>query len=183
MLNIIRTTVSAVVVTLLAAFSSLSSAAVLEVDTGWSTFCGTTFLGSDSGATSSCFLDFGYDTIGNTIELDLDSSAYLQVTDFGLPGDVFDVYINSVLAFTTSAPGVGLPIFDPEAAFASSVISSGSILLEAGLYSIDIFANSAPFLAYQGLIQAVSAAVPAPSVLALMLLGLLVTRAMSRRTS
>ncbi len=176
MISLFRTTASALVLTLVATFSNISQAAVIEADAGWSGFCVNDLFGS--GGATPCLFD--PDSIGNTIELNLDSSAYLQVTDVGIPGDVFDVYIDAVLAFTTSAPGFGLPITDPDNAFAASFMSSGSILLAAGSYSIDIFANTVPFFLGKGYIQAVSV-VPAPSVLALMCLGLIISLRLSRR--
>ncbi len=175
MLNFIRTTASAAVFGVMATFAGTTQAGILAPDTGWASFC-TIGTGTDAYA---C----GTNGIGNTIELTLASDSYLQVTDAYVAGDIYEVYIDSVLAFTTSTPGgVGLPIeLDPDAAFADSFYSSGSILLTAGVYSIDIFASAAPFLLAGGFVQAITAtatAVSAPSVLLLMGLGLLLLLSM-----
>ncbi|MFV0477557.1 MAG: PEP-CTERM sorting domain-containing protein [Parahaliea sp.] len=176
----LRSTISGFALFVAAFFSGNSMAGILVPNAGWTSFC---FDGVGSGA-YECGLMPG--SIGNSIELEVTEETELQITDVFSAGDIFEVYIDSMLAFTSSTVADDQTLFelDPELTFASAYFSSGSILLSAGIYSIDIFVASSPYLAGGGYLRALSVAtaVPAPSVLGLLVLGLLAIAA-SRRIS
>jgi hypothetical protein len=153
-------------VALLAA-STASMADPIGVDAGWYGFC---FGGAGSGATNGC-QNSGVGSAGNPFTFSLSGPGLLKVTDAFNIGDTFDVFVNSVLAFTTSAPGAGSFTGDPDVAFASGYYSAGSLLLAAGNYSIDIFANQSPFGGGGSYVE-IESAIPLPGTLALVGLGL-----------
>ena len=112
---------------------------VLVQDAGW---YGSCYSGIGAGAGGGgCALEAGEAL--NSMAFDLTGPAMLKVTALGA-GDTFEVFINSVLTFTTSTPNINAPIFavDPDAAFASPDYSSESLLLQAGSYSVDIFSTA-----------------------------------------
>jgi hypothetical protein len=98
----------------------------------------------------------------------------LKVTDAFQFGDVFDVYVNSVLAFTTGGfDAGGTSTTDPDIAFDGGEYSSGSILLAAGAYTVEILVAASPFGGGGAYIEVESASVPEPGTLALLGIGLL----------
>ncbi len=153
-------------VALLAA-STASMADPIGVDAGWYGFC---FGGAGSPATNGC-QNSGIGSAGNPFTFALSGPGLLKVTDAFDIGDTFDVFVNSVLAFTTSAPGAGASTSNPDVAFASGYYSAGSLLLAAGNYSIDIFANQSPFGSGGAYVE-IESAIPLPGTLALVGLGL-----------
>jgi hypothetical protein len=154
----------------------------IVVDAGWYTFC---FEGPGSPAT-----DCGYGpSTGNPFTFTAVGPVLLKVTDAFRVGDVFDVYVNSVLAFTTSSPGPGpySMVFwtdNPDEAFASPLWSSGSLWLNPGSYSVDIFASASPWGSGEAFIEVVSAAaIPEPVSTVLVGSGLAVAWLLRRRIS
>lgn len=125
----------------LLAASGASMADPIAVDAGWYGFC---FGGTGSPATNGCQND-GVGTAGNPFTFSLGGDGLLKVTDAFRIGDILDVWVNGVLAFTTSAPGAGAETSAPDVAFGSGYYSAGSLLLGAGNYSVEIFANTSPF--------------------------------------
>jgi len=126
---------------------------------------------------------------GNPFTFTAVGPVLLKVTDAFLVGDVFDVYVNSVLAFTTSSPGPGPYSMDfwtdnPDEAFASPLWSSGSLLLSPGSYSVDIFASASPWGSGGAFIEVESAAaIPEPVSTVLVGSGLAAAWLLRRRIS
>jgi hypothetical protein len=159
--------------------SASAFAGPITADAGWYGFC---FGAAGSGATAGC-QNQGVDVTGNTITFTVAAPSLLKVTDAFNSGDVFDVYIDSVLAFTTSAPVMGgVYSENPDAAFSSGYYSAGSFLLNAGSYSVDIIASASPFGAGGAYVEVESASVvPSPDSFWLTGLGLLVLAALRRK--
>ena len=112
-------------------------------------------------------------------QLSLPSSGLLRVVDCCVIGDRFDVYIDSVFAFSTTAvapgdDGVDAGLFDGDSAWADSRVSKGSILLGPGSYQIDInvVSNAVGFSSGGGFIRADVSDVPEPASVALCGAGL-----------
>jgi len=152
-----------------------SQASPIAVDAGWYGFC---FGGAGSPATSGC-QNSGVGVTGNSTTFNALAPVLFQITDAFNYGDTFDVWVDGVFAFTTNAVASALGgVSDPDAAFADPLYSHGSILLAAGLHSIDVFANASPFGGGGAYLQVISA-VPEPATLALLgiaLAGLAVRR-------
>ena len=160
--------------------SAASMAGPIAVDAGWYGFC---FGGPGSAATVGC-QNLGVGTEGNPFTFSLGGPGLLKVTDAFDIGDVFDVYVNSVLTFTTSTPGAGSSTSDPDVAFASGYYSAGSLVLAAGNYSVDVFVNQSPFGGGGAYLEVESRhAVPLPGTLALVGLGLAGFGLRRRRTA
>jgi hypothetical protein len=144
----------------------------------------------DAGWYSFSVAGVGSPASGNPFTFTAVGPVLLKVTDAYLVGDVFDVYVNSVLAFTTSSPGPGpypADVFtnNPDEAFASPLWSSGSIWLNPGSYSVDIFARAAPWPGSAGAFIEVesAAAIPEPVSTVLVGSGLAVAWLLRRRIS
>jgi len=115
----------------------------MTIDAGWYGFC---FGGPGSAATAGCQNAATAGVTGNDITFTATSNVLFNITDAFEKGDTFDVYINTVFAFTTDAvPIVGGGVIDPNAAFADPTYSHGSIELGPGSYTIDIFADASPY--------------------------------------
>ncbi|MES9869274.1 MAG: PEP-CTERM sorting domain-containing protein [Sedimenticola sp.] len=166
-MKFVKQYIRAVSAALLFLVSTGASASVITPDAGWYGFC---FGGTGSAAYEGCQNE-GVGVAGNTMTFTLTGPASLKVTDGFNIGDIFDVYINSVLAFTTSTPGSGSTLTDPDDLFASGYYSAGSMSLGAGSYEVDIFAAASPF-GGGGAYVSVQSEVPAPATLALLGLGL-----------
>jgi hypothetical protein len=105
------------------------------LDAGWYGSC--FIFGAGSGAETGCGLDAG--SAVNSMVFDLTSQAELKLTSL-VAGDVFELYVNSVLTLITNTPTAsGFASTDADAAFASTDFSSESIVLGPGSYSIDIY--------------------------------------------
>ena len=92
----------------LLAASGATMADPIAVDAGWYGFCFDAGVGQAAFA-GGCQND-GVGEAGNPFTFSLSGNGVLKVTDAFLHGDVFDVFVNSVLAFTTSAPAEGLSL-------------------------------------------------------------------------
>lgn len=92
------------------------------------------------------FFSVGAPVVGSPFTFTAVSDVVLRVTDAGLSGDRFEVFVNSVSFGETSLPGsIGDAIgFDYAGAFADARWSSGSYLLGPGEYSIEIFPTQMP---------------------------------------
>jgi hypothetical protein len=150
-------------------FAALATAGPIAVDAGWYGFC---FGGTPgSPATAGC-QNLGIGTAGNSMTFTASGPVTLQVTDAFAKGDMFDVNVNSVFAFTTSSvPTASSSTTDPNVAFADPTYSHGSITLGAGVYSVDIFTNTSPYQGGGAYVSVVSA-VPEPAAWLLLASGL-----------
>jgi hypothetical protein len=90
---------------------------------------------------------------------------YLQVTDAYRKGDRFEVLVNGIFSFVTSAVELGEgSVSNPDAAFADPTYSSGQVLLGPGAYRVDIFAAASPYGSGGAYVQVVTARIPGPEV-------------------
>jgi hypothetical protein len=149
-----------------------SFAGPITVDAGWYGFC---FGGAGSPATAGCQNE-GIGTTGNTFTFTAASSVLFKITDAFQAGDTFDVFINSaVVTFTTPAVATdgAATVKNPDLAFADPIYSHHSLLLAAGIYNIDVYANQSPFGVGGAYLEVETArAVPEPMTLLLLLAGL-----------
>jgi len=157
-------------------FVASARADVLTVDAGWIAFC---FAGNGAPATDTGCVDQP-PGVGNPIDITVPGGgADLIVTDAFLHGAAFDVYEGGNLILSTPSvtvdnvstcgPGSGFES-DPNCAYADPLYSHGSVLLSAGLHTIDIFARISGYGGGEGFVQATS--VPEPTTLALLASGL-----------
>lgn len=159
--------------------SGTVSAAPVIPDAGWYGFC---FSTPGAPVYDGC-QNQGVGTTGSPFSVNLLAPGWLKVTDAFDVGDQFDVYVDSLLAFSTSVPGTGSWTDDPDVAFSSGHYSAGSKLLAAGSYSIDIQVTNSPLNgggAYVS-IATQQATVPAPATLLLLVVGLLGVIGMRRQ--
>jgi len=114
-----------VVVAVVAVFAAVNASAdPLVVGAGWSTFGWSG--GPDVWATPS----FSLTTTG---------PATIQVTDGGVTGDIFEVYVDSVLTMTTSTvvPDLSLGLWGDDA-WADARFSKGCFVVDKGSFEITI---------------------------------------------
>ena len=161
-----------------ALFASMTaSGTAITPDAGWYGFC---FGGVGSAAAAGGCQGEGVGEAGNTMTFTLTDPSLLKVTDAYKVGDVFDIYVDSVLAFTTSAPGAGIETSNPDDAFESGYYSAGSLLLGAGSYSVDIIVVASPFGGGGAYVE-VQSAIPVPAAVWLFGSGLLGLVGLARR--
>lgn len=180
MSRILRLIVGACIMATVAAWPSRASAGPIVVDAGWYGFC---FGGVGSAATAGCQNE-GIATTGNSFTFVTATSVELKVTDAFQHGDQFDVFVNAVLAFTTSLVAVNIvsTTGNPDLAFADPTYSSGSIILGPGAYSVDVFTAASPFGGGGAYLEVQQAqAVPEPASLLLFGSGLAALRYRRRR--
>jgi hypothetical protein len=159
--------------------ATVATAGPITPNAGWYGFC---FAGVGSPATEGCQNE-GIGVAGNTMTFTVAEPVTLKVTDAFSRGDQFDVFVNSVLSFTTALVPAGEgSVSNPDLAFADPTYSHGSVLLEAGSYSVDIFVAASPWEsggAYVGFESGVPE--PATWLLAVPGLALLTLRGRIRR--
>jgi hypothetical protein len=142
----------------------------INVDAGWYGFC---FGGDGSAATAGC-QNSGIGVSGNSTTFTTLVPVLFKITDAFDKGDQFEVYINSVLTFTTpDVPVVGAAVSNPDLAFADLSYSHGSWLLNAGSYSINVFAYDSPWGGGGAYLEVETASVPEPTTILLLGLGLM----------
>ena len=159
------------------------SAVALSIQPGsiptdtWVGFC---FGLPGSAASPTPCVPGGY---GNPFTFSLASPELLKVTDIAEPGDTFNVYDGTTLLFATpTVANSSATNLDPNFTFGNNIWSSGSTLLGAGNYSINIFANASPYGGGGAFLGVFAAAVPEPQTYALLLAGMaLMTFATRRR--
>jgi hypothetical protein len=163
------------------------TAGPIDVGGGWYGFC---FAGVGSPATAGC--ENGFPTSGNSFTFSAPGNILLQVTDAFQKGDSFDVYVDSIFRFSTSAVAIdaGGAVTDPDAAFADLTYSSGQLVLAAGSYTVDIFTKASPFGGGGAFLQVSRTTlppdptgVPEPSTYALMAAGVSGLWLLRRRTA
>jgi hypothetical protein len=111
----------------------------LPVEGGWHTFC---LGGPGSPATTeNCFVNEGVGLVGNPMTFSSTSELELQITDAFIAGESFLVVVNGEEFTTPSVPIFGATdVFNPDLAFADPRYSSGSWVLPAGDYTVEVFA-------------------------------------------
>lgn len=150
---------------------SAASQAAPVVDAGWYGFC---FGATGSSATAGCENEAGK-TTDFPLNLTLAGSTLLKITDGFSIGDVFDVYVDGAKLLTTSAPGTGSGLDDPDELFNSGYYSAGSLLLAAGNHQVNFVVADSPFGAGGAYfeLESVRNRVPVPGSLALAGLALM----------
>ncbi|SFI63818.1 VPLPA-CTERM sorting domain-containing protein [Celeribacter neptunius] len=138
-----------------------SSASALTLDGGWE---------------SDTISDAGTPSSGSPYAVSLTDSAYFRITDAFITGDVFDIFIDGVLAFSTTFTAFGSGFGDnptADSAWTSASYSSGEYLLAAGDYSITVQGDGAGGLpaGFYTRLDSVSA-VPLPAAAPLLLAAL-----------
>ncbi len=167
-----------VLAALLLSTSVAATAGPITPGAGWYGFCfgNTNATTTESGqpAYDGGCLNEAVGTTGNSITFSLATGGILQVTDAFSFRDKFDVWINSVLAFTTGGGSyTGGFTENPDVAFSGGGYDKGSAILSAGNYSVDIFTNDAWHGGAYVQVLVGNVGVPEPGTLGLMALGLL----------
>lgn len=140
----------------------------IVVDAGWYGFC---FGGAGSAATAGCQNAATAGTVGNDMTFTAATSVLFNITDAFESGDTFSVFVNGPLALTTPSVPLGNPgVTDPNLAFADPAYSHGSIYLNPGTYTVDVFALDSPYGSGGAYVEVVST--PEPSILLLLGIGL-----------
>lgn len=139
--------------------SSPAAATPITVDGGWTNFSWT-------GGTGPI------DTPSDGYQFTSATSVVVQITDSGLIGDVFEIFVNSVSQGLTSTPTGSGPsgAFSGPAAWADSRLSKIQLALGPGTYDIDIDVDTSVASTGGGFIQVLTS-VPEPSTLALLAAG------------
>lgn len=147
--------------------------ALLSLVAGASAMAGPITI-DNSAWTEFSFGGVGSPAGGNPFTFTALSDVFLSVTDSGLSGDRFEIFIDSVSVGQTSASGsFGDGIGNNyDAAFADPRWSSGSYLLGPGVYSVDIFTTVSPF-GGGGAALRVDTAIPEPATFGLLGVALL----------
>jgi PEP-CTERM motif len=158
----------------LLSISAASIAGPITPGAGWYGFCFA------NGAGNPAFVggcqNLGVGEAGNSFTFNLAGPGTLQVTDAFLFGDIFNVFVDSSLAFTTGGGShLGATTGNPNTAFSSGAYDIGSIALTAGSHSVDIITVATPGGSGGAYVQVLNqtAAVPEPGALGLLALGLL----------
>jgi hypothetical protein len=157
----------------LLSISAASMAGPITPGAGWYGFCFNS--GAGNPATSGC-QNAGVGASGNSFTFNLAGPGTLQVTDAFIFGDIFNVFVDTVLAFTTGGgTHLGGTTGNPNTAFSGGAYDTGSFALTAGNHSVDIFTVTTPGGDGGAYVQVLNraAAVPEPGVLGLLALGLL----------
>lgn len=166
-----KTIVTAFTVCLLTGMFGTDAKADIVVDAGWYGFC---FSGPGGPAVPGC-QNSGIGVTGNDITFTATTNVLFKVTDAFDKGDTFTVDINpGALVFNTdSVPTASGTVSDPDTAFADPTYSHGSWLLGPGTYTVDIFANAAPFGGGAGYAEVVTAGtVPEANSILLLMIGM-----------
>src|SRR5262245_27787105 len=139
--------------------SSPAAATSITVDGGWLNFTWTDGIGP-------------IDTPSDGFQFTSATSVVVQITDAGLIGDRFEIFVDSASQGLTSAPVGSGPsgAFSGPAAWADSRLSKISLNLGPGSYDIDISVNTSIAVPAGGFIQVLSV-VPEPSLLGMLALG------------
>lgn len=106
---------------------------------------------------------------GSGFLLDVSRRTRVRVTDAGVTGDAFDLFVDGAFrAATPSVPGGGTPtgLFDGDAAWAEPGLSHGTLFLDPGRYVITLAVReTAPGLDFgEGFLQADAAPLPVPGI-------------------
>ena len=164
-INVCRRTAQLLVAGGLSAVALTSQADAIPIDT-WLGFC---FGLAGSAASPTPCAPGGH---GNPFTFTLAAPGLLKVTDVAEPGDTFNVYDGSTLLFATPTVASSTASnLDPGFTFGNTTWSSGSTLLGAGNYSINIFANASPFGGGSAFMGVFAAAVPEPQTYVLLAAG------------
>jgi hypothetical protein len=149
---------------------TLSAGAVI-VDAGWYGFCFAGTVGAP--ITEGCQNSATAGVVGDLVTFTAVAPVTLEITDAYMQGDMFDVNINSgAIVFTTSTvPSGSGTVQDPNLAFADPTYSHGSANLAAGVYSVNVTVNTAPFGEGGAYLQVVSSGSGTPEPGTLLMLG------------
>lgn len=147
-----------------------SYAGPITVDAGWYGFC---FGGAGSPASEGC-QNSGIGECGNPISFTATSAVLFKITDAFDYGDNFQVWINNALALTTPVVESGSgSVSDPDTAFSNPAYSSGSLLLPAGIYTIEVYVVNSPYSGGGAYLEVETASVPEPATMLLFGAGLI----------
>ena len=157
---------------LLASLAMCSSASPITPNAGWYGFC---FLGINGWPATAGCQGQGIGTAGNSITFTSTGPALFEITDAYQKGDIFDVYIDGLLPFTTPwvPPDTSGAVIDPNVAFADPTYSHASYLLAPGYHQINVDVNYSPYQSGTAYLQVLSDAAPEPATVLFLGSGLL----------